>query len=122
MNDLMRVKPAPIERDECGLFLHPQHPADVNEPGELENWFRAHGLTYKINWLNPPEHKCESECQPNGDFSDWGLRSPEGTGWFLWCIEEASDGEPIALWVAPMNAVSEERDRLNALHRKINNR
>lgn len=97
------IQPAPVQRDECGNWWHPDVPefegSDEAGPDapKWKDWMREQGLEYCRFSLEDedeshPVYQSYFEAEdPSPDFSKWEPK-PDGDGWFMLAICDTEDG------------------------------
>ncbi|HHH0383821.1 TPA: hypothetical protein ACPZND_000188 [Yersinia enterocolitica] len=120
------ITAAPVERDNCGFWTHPDYfePANGNEfgvEGEFAAWKALNRVTGAIGWMENEENAEELQAEydsANCSVSMWNPTPPDGDGWFMASIHETEDG-PVCYWLRPiecdpeaLEAAQKERDEL----------
>lgn len=122
------ITAAPVERDNCGFWTHPDYfePANGNEfgvEGEFAAWKALNRVTGAIGWMENEENAEELQAEydsVNCSVSMWNPTPPDGDGWFMASIHETEDG-PVCYWLRPIEcdpealAAHRERSHLEAL-------
>ena len=95
------IEAAPVARDECGFWSHPDLPGfDEGDGDKYRAWIEQQQLTAKRVDMEDDASDELSDRIMDGDISataDWAPTSP-GPGWFLLAIYDTEDG-PVA-WFA----------------------
>lgn len=88
----------PVERDATGRWAHPCFPDECQI--SMRAFLRHHGFDYTANYLIKPD-----DYNPD-DISNCELVTPTHRGragkWFCFKIDTNTDGEPIAVFIAPI--------------------
>lgn len=92
------IKNCPVERDATGRWKHPATPANWDVP--MGTWLRQRGFDFCVNYLIKPDDYTKediSKCQPV-----YPIHRGRAGRWICWEINTNADGEPIAVWIAPI--------------------
>jgi hypothetical protein len=95
------IQPAPVVRDEYGMFQHPDMPDfDEGDEEKCKIWIADQGLQVKMVSLEYHSDEAVSERYFEAgepDCSYWEPDMPDGEGWFCLAIHDADDG-PVCWW------------------------
>lgn len=101
------LTPSPVNRDECGLWTHPEYSAlfgdrDGISEAEFNAWCDARSVVSTLSYLDSDDdqHDVRDEYFNNGQpevIARWSPKPPEGEGWFLGSIHDSEDS-PVAVW------------------------
>lgn len=97
----MTIQAAPVKRDECGQWTHPDFP-DWDEGAtreEIRAWFADNNLVFQINEM---EYEVDTDTDPYfndgcGSFLHWEPAKPVGEGWFALSMHDTECG-PVCIW------------------------
>ncbi|MCO8166894.1 hypothetical protein NJC40_03755 [Pseudomonas sp. 21LCFQ02] len=99
--EMKLIQPAPVVRDENGMFQHPDLPDFDEGDGErCKAWIAEQGLEVTKVELEYHSDQAvadryfESEAP---DCSYWEPDRPDGEGWFCLAIHDSDDG-PVCWW------------------------
>ncbi|HGH0938522.1 hypothetical protein [Yersinia enterocolitica] len=103
------ITAAPVERDNCGFWTHPDYfePANGNEfgvEGEFDAWKALNRVVGKLKWMECEDNAEELQAAydaGNCDLRMWQPNPPAGNGWFLASIHDSEDG-PVCYWLRPI--------------------
>lgn len=103
------ITAAPVERDNCGFWTHPDYfePANGNEfgvEGEFDAWKALNRVVGRLKWMECEDNAEELQAAydaGNCDLSMWQPNPPAGDGWFLASIHDSEDG-PVCYWLRPI--------------------
>lgn len=99
------IQPAPVDRGENGLWVHPGIPEFDEDPATWARWMESQGLkTTQVcledEDLDHPVYISYYE-QGDPDVSAWNPTPPVGDGWFTLLIDE-TEGGPVWIWAGRM--------------------
>lgn len=97
---IVLIQPAPVVRDENGMFWHPDLPDFEEGDGEKSRqWTAEQGLTIRHAALEDAAEAIADRYFEAGDpdCSYWEPDRPEGEGWFCLAISDTDDG-PVCWW------------------------
>lgn len=98
--EIILIQPAPVVRDENGMFWHPDLPElDEGDSDKYKQWIADQGLSVKMVSIESADDEI-SERYFNSDEPDctyWEPDRPEGEGWFCLSISDTDDG-PVCWW------------------------
>ena len=89
----MMLRPAPVERDEHGYWLHPDL-EDIPVDTPLGEHPAAEGMELAFRLLHPDEGEVADRYFRQGaiDISAWEPAPPAGDGWFIVAIYDTEEG------------------------------
>lgn len=99
--ELLLIQPAPVVRDEYGMFQHPDLPDfDEGDGEKCKAWVAQQGLQLVMFHLetDAPEEIADryfASDEPHCGY--WEPSKPEGDGWFCLAIHDTDDG-PVCWW------------------------
>ena len=99
--EIKLIQPAPVVRDEYGMFQHPDLPDFEEGDGEkCKAWIAQQGLQLVMVHLeaDAPEEIADryyASDEPHCGY--WEPGKPEGDGWFCLAIHDTDDG-PVCWW------------------------
>lgn len=95
------IQPAPVVRDEYGMFQHPDLPDfDEGDSEKCKAWIAKQGLEVAMVSLDgsaPGEVADRYFNSHDPDCSYWEPGHPQGEGWFCLAIHDTDDG-PVCWW------------------------
>ena len=98
--EIKLIQPAPVVRDEYGMFDHSDLPDfDEGDGDKCKQWIAEQGLTVKMVSIESADDEI-SERYFNSDEPDcsyWEPDRPSGDGWFCLSIHDTDDG-PVCWW------------------------
>ena len=99
--EMILIQPAPVVRDEYGMFAHPDMPDfDEGDGDKCKAWIATRGLQVKMVSLEYHSDEAVSERYfeaGDPDCSYWEPDRPDGEGWFCLAIHDTDDG-PVCWW------------------------
>ena len=99
--EIKLIQPAPVIRDENGMFQHPGLPDFEEGEGEkYRAWIAEQGLQVAMVELetDAPEGIADRYFKSGDpDCSYWKPGQPDGEGWFCLAIHDSDDG-PVCWW------------------------
>lgn len=99
--EIKLIQPAPVVRDEYGMFAHPDMPNfDEGDGDKCKAWIATQGLQVKMVSLEYHSDEAVSERYfeaGDPDCSYWEPDRPDGEGWFCLAIHDTDDG-PVCWW------------------------
>ena len=99
--EMKLIQPAPVVRDEYGMFAHPDMPDFGEDDGDkCKAWIATQGLQVKMVSLEYHSDEAVSERYfevGDPDCSYWEPDRPNGEGWFCLAIHDTDDG-PVCWW------------------------
>lgn len=99
--EIKLIQPAPVVRDEYGMFEHPDLPDfDEGDGEKCKAWIAQQGLQLIMFHLetDAPEEIADryfASDEPHCGY--WEPSKPEGEGWFCLAIHDTEDG-PVCWW------------------------
>ena len=99
--EIKLIQPAPVVRDEYGMFQHPDLPDFEEGDGEkCKAWIERQGLQLVMAYLetDAPEEIADryfASDEPHCGY--WEPGKPESDGWFCLAIHDTDDG-PVCWW------------------------
>ncbi|WP_425520691.1 hypothetical protein [Pseudomonas serbica] len=102
METIQLIQPAPIVRDEEGMFQHPDMPDfdEGDEEKKFKVWVADQGLQVKMVELEYHSDQTVSDRYfeaGDSDYSYWEPDRPDGEGWFCLAIHDTDNG-PVCWW------------------------
>ena len=100
METIKLIQPAPVVRDENGMFQHPDMPNfDEGDGDKCKAWVAEQGLTVTQVCLEYADEAVADRYFEAGDpdCSYWEPDRPDGEGWFCLAIHDTDDG-PVCWW------------------------
>lgn len=97
---IVLIQPAPVVRDENGMFWHPDLPGfEEGDEEKSKQWIAAQGLTVGMVSLEYADDAIASRYfeSHDPDCSYWEPDRPDGAGWFCLAIHDTDDG-PVCWW------------------------
>ena len=98
--EIKLIQPAPVVRDENGMFWHPDLPEfDEGDSDKCIRWVSEQGLTVKMVSIEGADEAIADRYfeSHDPDCSYWEPDRPEGEGWFCLPISDTDDG-PACWW------------------------
>lgn len=99
--EIKLIQPAPVVRDEYGMFAHPDIPGfDEGDADKCKAWVAAQHLQVKMVQLEYHSDESVSERYFEAGYPDcsyWEPDRPDGEGWFCLAIHDTDDG-PVCWW------------------------
>lgn len=99
-DEIKLIQPAPVIRDENGMFQHPDLPDfDEGDGEKVKAWLAVQKLDVTMDSLEYAEEAIANRYFEAGDpdCSYWIPEAPEGAGWFCLAIHDTDDG-PVCWW------------------------
>ena len=99
--EIKLIQPAPIVRDENGMFAHPDMPDfDEGDGDKCRAWVAEQAL--EVTMVSLEYHSDEAVSERyfeagDPDCSYWEPDRPDGEGWFCLAIHDTDDG-PVCWW------------------------
>ena len=101
METIKLIQPAPVVRDEDGMFQHFELPDfDEGDQEKCKAWIVEQGLQVKMVELEYHSDQAVSDRYfdaGDSDCSYWDPDKPEGEGWFCLSIYDTDNG-PVCWW------------------------
>ncbi|KTC22487.1 hypothetical protein AO392_18775 [Pseudomonas putida] len=98
--EIKLIQPAPVVRDEYGMFQHPDLPDfDEGDGDKCKAWIAEQGLEVgKVSLEYADEAIADRYFESHDpDCSYWEPYRPDGDGWFCLAIHDTDDG-PVCWW------------------------
>lgn len=98
--EIKLIQPAPVERDENGMFWHPELPEfDEGDGDKCKAWIAQQGLQVAMVSIEGADDEISDRYfeSDDPDCSYWDPRRPDGDGWFCLSINDTDDG-PVCWW------------------------
>ncbi|WP_433886642.1 hypothetical protein [Pseudomonas vranovensis] len=98
--EIKLIQPAPVVRDEHGMFQHPDLPDFEEGDGDkCKAWIAEQGLEVgKVSLEYADEAIANRYFESHDpDCSYWEPGQPDGDGWFCLAIHDTDDG-PVCWW------------------------
>jgi len=99
--EIKLIQPAPVVRDEYGMFEHPDMPDfDEGDSEKCKTWIAQQGLQLVMVHLEtdaPDEIADRYFASDEPHCGYWEPGKPEGDGWFCLAIHDTDDG-PVCWW------------------------
>ena len=98
--EIKLIQPAPVVRDEYGMFQHPDLPDfDEGDGDKCKAWIAEQGLEVgKVSLEYADESIADRYFESHDpDCSYWEPGKPDGDGWFCLAIHDTDDG-PVCWW------------------------
>lgn len=100
METIKLIQPAPVERDENGMYQHPEMPDFVEGDGDkCKAWIAEQGLQVgmvSLEFADPAVADRYFESH-DPDCSYWEPDRPDGEDWSCLAIHDTDDG-PVCWW------------------------
>ena len=94
------IKHWPVNRDENGMFWHPDLPSFEEGDGDkCKKWIAEQGLVVKMSSIEDAADEISERYfdSHDPDCSYWEPDRPDGEGWFCLSIHDTDDG-PVCWW------------------------
>ena len=99
--EIKLIQPAPVVRDENGMFAHPDMPDfDEGDGDKCKAWVAEQALEVTMARLEYHSDEAVSERYfeaGDPDCSYWEPDRPDGEDWFCLAIHDTDDG-PVCWW------------------------
>ena len=98
--EIKLIQPAPVVRDEYGMFAHPDMPDfDDGDGDKVKAWVAEQALEVAMVSIEYADQAVADRYFEAGDpdCSYWEPDQPEGEGWFCLAIHDTDDG-PVCWW------------------------
>ena len=116
MEKIKLIQPAPVVRDEYGMFQHPDMPDfDEGDGDKCKAWIAEQGLHVGMVSLEFAEPAIADRYfeSHDPDCSYWEPDRPEGDGWFCLAIHDTDDG-PVCWWGRRAQGLQREAEAVTA--------
>lgn len=101
LDRIQLIQPYPVQRDEEGMFAHPDLPNFDEDPDKSKLWLQEQGLeicSVSLETDAPEEIADRYFASDSPDCSYWEPSMPAGEGWFCLAIHDTEEGGPYCFW------------------------